>query len=613
MTSEATRRSVLAGTAASLATTGCLGRVRNIAARDKTDPVTLHIRTTPADSDPHAIRIARHLAENLERAGIEPRLNTTSETELYRQVLVNQDFDLYVGQFPDPDPTDPDFLRPLCHSSFTTEPGWQNPFGLTDLTVDDLLETQRRTEGEERAAAIDDLQREIARKQPFVTVVFPDELTAVRETDFEGWRATQPAAELGLLALDHAVTDSSGDGGGGTETGSETETDGGGDGAASGGEGVVRLRSTDGGITKNRNPIAVEYRRNGVYTGLLYDPLVREFRGEPFPCLARSVRWFDDGVWLSLRDVDWHDGEPFTARDVAFTYDFLADTSMGKAESPVPTSRFRGAVGVVEEARAVADDEVEIRFGDVSRPVARRALRVPVLPEHVWRDRTDTASIAGLEVDRRTTTALVASNPDAVGTGPLRVAEADPETDVVFERVDEHPIASGAPGVPEALAGNPSFDRLAVEVTPSDVAAVQAVADGYADATAASLGPNAVPRVGREPEVSLISERSAACYHVGFNARTDPLSNPHFRRTVARLIDKGWLARETFDGYAAPAASPLAASPAWLADDLRWAGADPVVPFLGEDGSVEAATARDAFREIGYRYDGDGRLLADNG
>lgn len=596
MAPDSTRRSLLAGAAASVASAGCLGRVRNIAGRDGPSPVTLEIRTMPADSDPHGIRIARHLASNLERAGIQPRLNTMSETELYRQVLINQDFDLYVGQFPEPHTFDPDRLYPFCHSEYSPEPGWQNPFGLTDLTIDELLVAQRHAEGDERKSTVDDLQVEIARQQPFVTVAFPDELTAVRDTQFSGWRATQPADEMGILALDHEVTDGPSDG----DDESEAEPV------------VLRLLTTDPGITMNWNPIAVEYRRKGTYTGLLYDALVREFDDETFPCLARDVEWTADGVRVPLRDVTWHDGEPFTADDVAFTYAFLADTSLGTAESPIPTSRFRGQVSLVEDVTAVADDEVAIQFGDVTPAVAGRALRVPILPEHIWTERTDRASIAGVEVNQRTTEALVSSNADPVGTGPLRFVEASTESNVVFERTDDHPIAAGAEGIPEPLRGKPAFDRLEIEVVPSDVAAIQQVGDGYADATASTLGPNAVPRVGREADVRLVSERSAAFYHVGFNARNEPLSNPHFRRAVARLVDKAWLASETFEGYAEPAASPLAASPAWLAGDLRWAGDDPVVPFFGEDGEVDVDAARDAFRDIGYRYGTDGNLLADS-
>lgn len=593
MAPDSTRRSLLAGAAASVATTGCLGRVRNIAGRNEPSPVTLEIGTMPADGDPHAIRIARHLAANLERAGIQPRMNTMSETELYRQVLINQEFDLFVGQFPEPSPFGPDRLYPFCHSEYSLEPGWQNPFGLTDLTIDELLDEQRHAEGAERQAIVDDLQTEIARQQPFVTVAFPDQLTAVRDTNFSGWQATQPGDAIGIVALDRQVVDGPSDGG--DETGV-----------------VLRLLTTDAGITMNWNPIAVEYRRNGTYTGLLYDPLVREFDGDPFPCLARDLEWTDDAVRLPLRDVSWHDDAPVTTDDVAFTYAFLADTSLGAAESPIPTSRFRGAVSIVEDVAVVGDGEVEIRFGDVTRSVARRALRVPILPKHVWAERTKTAAIAGVEVNQQTTEALVTSNPDPVGTGPLRFVEASAESNVVFERTEGHPIAAGAEGIPEPLRGKPAFDRLEVEVVPSDVAAIQQVGDGYADATASNLGPNAVPRVGREADVRLVSEQSAAFYHVGFNARNEPLSNPRFRRAVARLVDKEWLAAETFDGYARPAASPLAASPEWVADDLRWDGGDPVVPFLGEEGEADVEAARKAFREIGYRYGDDGKLLGDN-
>jgi len=46
--------------------------------------------------------------------------------------------------------------------------------------------------------------------------------------------------------------------------------------------------------------------------------------------------------------------------------------------------------------------------------------------------------------------------------------------------------------------GKPAFGRLEIEVMGSDIAAVQAVGDGFADATVSNLGPDSVPRIGRE-------------------------------------------------------------------------------------------------------------------
>jgi peptide/nickel transport system substrate-binding protein len=617
MNGQVSRRTALAGIGLGALSAGCLGRTRNIAGRNGVEQLTLQIDAAPADRDPNAIRVARRLAENLTAVGIDARINTLTRTDLWRKVLINQEFDLYVGQLPGVDPFDPDAMYALAHSRFAAETGQQNPFGFADLNgVDERLERQRRVEGEERREVVAELQRSLCELQPFTVVAFPDALTAVREGRFEGWVNPRPLSVGALLGLEHAgategTTDV--DGGTGETAGGDEETD---------DDATLRLVTTAEQITENWNPIAAEYRRHGTFTALLYDRLALVDGGEVVPWLASGWERVDgETLAVDLRDARWHDGEPVTAGDVAFTYEFLRDTSMGSLEGAVPTPRFRGRSSVVESATAVGDGRVELAVGDVNEAVAVRALRVPILPEHVWSERTDTATIAGFELDAETTEAVVTNNADPVGSGPVRFVEATAEESVVFERNPDHFLArangSGdetdpAAGVPERFRGKPAFERLRIEVSPSDIAAVAAVADGLADATVSNLGPDAIPRIGREADARLVTGRSVEFYHVGYNVRRAPLSNPRFRAVLASLIDKETLVDEAFDGYARPAASPLAASPEWVPSDLTWDDreTDPVHPFVGESGSLDVERARDRLREVGYRFDDEGRLLS---
>ena len=618
------RRAALTGLGLAAASAGCLGRTENIAGRDPHSQLTLEINATPADGDPNGIRIARQLEEHLTAVGIDVRLNTVGQTDLWRKVLVNQNFDLYVGQFVETEPFDSDALYGLTHSRFVAEPGWQNPFGLTEMAVDDLLEEQRRTAGSERDDAVDALQETVCDLQPFSVVAFPDALTAVQESRFVGWTEDrQPVSVSGLLELDAVSADGSGADGstdGGNTTADDTDADGGsGD--------ALRLVTTDDRITENWNPIAAEYRKHGTFTGLLYDPLVRADGDSVVPWLAADwERVDDDAVDVTLRDARWHDGEPVTASDVAFTYEFLRDTSMGSVETAVPTPRFRGRSSIVEDQRALDDRTVRLTVPDVNETVAVRALQTPILPEHVWSDRTDAATIAGFEFDFETTEAIVSNNADPVGSGPLRLVEATDGESVVFERNPDHFLvrpatddgadASGATtdpraGIPSRYHDKPAFDRLRVEVLPSDISAVEAVAEGLADATVSNLGPESVPRIGRSADTRLVSGRSAAFYHVGYNVRRSPLSNPRFRAVIARLIDKSAIVDDAFEGYAQPATSPLAASPDAVPHSLAWTdGTDPVHPFFDDEGSLDVEAARAALRDIGYRFDDEGRLLS---
>lgn len=131
--SRITRRELLGGAAAlSLgSTSGCIQRIRSILNRDSPSAVSLAVTAPPADSDRMATLLARHLVENLEAVGINATLNILPETELYREVLLNGNFDLFVAQIPPTD--DPQALYSLLHSVYATEPGWQNPYRYAEL------------------------------------------------------------------------------------------------------------------------------------------------------------------------------------------------------------------------------------------------------------------------------------------------------------------------------------------------------------------------------------------------------------------------------------------------------------------------------------------------
>ncbi|MDR5674537.1 ABC transporter substrate-binding protein [Halalkaliarchaeum sp. AArc-GB] len=594
--SSTTRRTFLAAGAATLSgTAGCLRDFRTVAGRDRTDQLELEIRTLPADSDPNAVRIARILEGRLDAVGVEARINTLTEEELYRQVLLNRNFDVYVGQLPETTAADPDALYPLLHSKYGAEPGWQNPFGYADPDTDRLLSRQRTTEGTDRLDAVAALQRHLAESQPFVSIAFPDEISAVRGTRFYEWQDNRPTDPVNLLSLSRRDD----------------------------AEPTLRLVTTDPRLTENRNPIAAEFRRHGSLLALVYAPLVRQIDDEFQPWLLGSWQPHPHGertedeqqsddslLWRGeLREgLTWHDGEPLDSEDVAFTYEFLADTSMGRVESAIPTSRFRGRSSLVKSIESVDEQTFDIRFETGSPEVAIRAFTVPVLPEHVWRDYTGPATIAGVEVNDETTEALVRPNDEPIGSGQLRFHEATPGEEIVFERVTDHPLGS-LEDLPDRFQGGPAFDRLHLSVLPSDVVAVEAVADDDADATVSNLGTDAVPRAARSSATSLVSYRSRALYHIGFNTRQAPLSNFRFRVAVAQLFDKGEIVEEVFDGYAVPATGPL--EERWVPPDLFWDGEDPVVPFFaGADGEFDEEAAREAFNEAGYRYNNDGELLA---
>jgi len=578
------RRAVLAGAGGALCSTaGCVQRARNVLGRDSTSQLSLRILTLPTDANPFSARIARSLAENLRRCGIDAQIEPADYEAILRRVLINGDFDLYVGQFGRADWTDPDQLYSLLHSAYASESGWQNPFRYTDLDLDGHLETQRTAAGIARERAVRSIQRTIAETQPFTTLAFPDSLATVRVDRFRNWTGV-PGDPLALLGVESAPTASAS---------------------------TLRVVTNDGRITANWNPLAVEFRNRGPFIDLLYDSLARRVDGERRPWLAAD--WTverSEGLHatVDLREgAEWHDGKPIDAGDVAFTYRFLADTSLGSAETAVPSPQFRGRTSLVDSVSVRDDRTVRLSFAEAAEAVAERALTIPILPEHVWRERTDPATLAGLDANRAATEALIGNNPGPVGSGPLRFDSATVDQRLALSVVDDHFLFGSDP--PVDVGGSLPYDELVVRVAGSDESAVELVASGGADATVSPLGPSVVPRIGRETGLRLLAAGSRAFYHVGYNTAEAPLSNTRFRQVVAGLIDKQRVVSDVFEGYAMPAASPMHGTD-WLAPGLEWDGADPATPFFGERGDLDAASARATLADAGYQYR-DGDLLTE--
>ncbi|WP_030007065.1 peptide ABC transporter substrate-binding protein [Picosynechococcus sp. NKBG042902] len=127
----------------------------------------------------------------------------------------------------------------------------------------------------------------------------------------------------------------------------------------------------------------------------------------------------DDGrsvTWKLKPDLRWSDGEPFTAADVVFTYEFITNPAAGATNAGV----FQG----VETVEAIDETTVKVTFKDVTPAwfgvfVGAEGM---ILPRHKF-------------VDYQGEQARTApANLLPVGTGPYRVVEFKPGDVVVYEK-----------------------------------------------------------------------------------------------------------------------------------------------------------------------------------
>ncbi len=573
-----TRRQLLAGVGATAtgSVAGCMERFWSGTDENAPDQVSLVIKTVPTDDDFIAAAILSQLRENLTDAGIEVTHEPVAEREFYREILIQRDYDIFVGRHPGL--FEPDALRGLLHSTFRSEEGWQNPFNFSNMAIDDLLEEQHTSEGESRGETLEELYESLEQIGPHSVVAFPDHLGGARNEVSTPWSPNRAEGYLELLS---------------TEPAGGNQTD------------PLRVGLFGEGLSDRFNPIAADVGSERPLLELLYDPLARRIGDEYVPWLANDVSWDDSGIGLEatvrLREgLTWHDGESLDASDVEFTMQFLEDTSLGEIDNGVPTSQYRGRQSVVDSVSAVGTRTVEFTFETPTEAIASRVLTVPLLPEHVWESRSE--PVGEYQTDARTT-----DNEPPVGSGLFTFGEHEADELLEFELFDEHvlldPTVSNRPSI---LDGFSQYDGLEFHIVgPYPGVLIEMLADDDIDIIGADLPPEHVGSIAEESDVSTVSSSTDSMYFVGYNFQHPQLGDPRFRSLVSRLIDRDHVVEEVFDGYAEkPESYAELAGVRSPEDSSRSIDETPaVLRFPGSNGEIYQDRVRTLFEDEGYRYD----------
>lgn len=163
-------------------------------------------------------------------------------------------------------------------------------------------------------------------------------------------------------------------------------------------------------------------------TQQMFDSLV-EFdldNYELVPGLAASWDVSDDGTvyTFNLRDgVNWHDGVPFTADDVVFTYEQIITNPEARAGD---AANFQFTVD--GEARAVRFEAVDRLTVRMTLPAPSAAFllqqRFPIMPKHKLLPFSVEGGAAAADINNAWPTDVAPS--EVVGTGPFQLAEYVP-------------------------------------------------------------------------------------------------------------------------------------------------------------------------------------------
>lgn len=298
---------------------------------------------------------------------------------------------------------------------------------------------------------------------------------------------------------------------------------------------------------------------------------------ETQPGLAESWTSSADGLTWTFKirsGVKWSDGEPLTASDIAFTYNWQMELGL---------TAFLSALDGIESVTAADDTTLVI---ECSRPKADiLSMWVPILPEHVYSKFTtyDDAYNASIR-------------PPIVGSGPFRVVEW--QKGKFVRCVANKEYWGGAPKVDEViftlyknqdtLAQDLKLGTidLAINIPPAQVKALQG--DESLEAQACSQ--------------KAFDYLAFNCYE-GESLGNPVLRDPRFRVALNWGIDKAKMAELAYQGYADPGTSLFEVD--YYDPDLDWHWQPPA----DAEYTFDPDKAGQLLADAGYKdTDGDGIL-----
>ncbi|MDQ6728461.1 MAG: ABC transporter substrate-binding protein [Actinomycetota bacterium] len=259
---------------------------------------------------------------------------------------------------------------------------------------------------------------------------------------------------------------------------------------------------------------------------LLYDTLLwKDGTGALLPWLARSFTSSPDHLTYTfvLRDnLKWSDGQPLTADDVVFTFDYYA-----KQETLSPPVIIQPPQGIAK-VRAPTPQSVEITLADPAVTFTEQvAGALPIIPRHVWSSIADPGSAD----DRKL----------LVGSGAYQLKSYDGDGGaMLFTARNDY------------FLGAPYVKRIE-ENGIDDSAQIAALASGATDSArgvglrADTLAPFQNSAFGMVTEVG--STTSPLYWNLG---KEGPLSDVRFRRACVMAIDRNDLVTRLASGRGAP-------------------------------------------------------------
>ena len=322
---------------------------------------------------------------------------------------------------------------------------------------------------------------------------------------------------------------------------------------------------------RHLNPAVQSGTATGVPGAQLFAaPLRYDERWNPEPYLAESWSISEDGLAVTLnlvKGATFHDGEPITSEDVAFSVDIV------KEHHP-----FKSMFSPVESVET-PDEHTAILHLSKPHPALMLAMSsqlLSIIPKHVYGDGQDPK-------------AHPQNSENVVGSGPFKLTEFVRDQHVILERYDDF-----------FIEGRPYLDKIVMRIMKETSARTIALESGELALSGFELTPRDLERMKKNSDLNVSGEGYAAIGSIvwlAFNTKDGKTADPAVRKAIAYAVDREFILKALMLGTAKAAKT----------------GIHPGSPYY--DGSVEGYDAdldkaNQMLDEAGYEMGSDGTRFA---
>ncbi|HDP25811.1 MAG TPA: peptide-binding protein [Deltaproteobacteria bacterium] len=293
------------------------------------------------------------------------------------------------------------------------------------------------------------------------------------------------------------------------------------------------------GDASNLIPMLASDRSSHEVAGLLFNGLVKYDKNYTIVGdLAESWDIEDEGRLLRFylrKDVSWHDGAPFTARDVMFTYRTIID--------PKTPTAYGEKYKLVKQARMLDEYTLEFSYEKPLAPALISWGALQILPEHLLKDQ----DIA---------TTLFARAP--IGTGPFTFVRWETGSKIILAVNETY------------FDGRPYLSGISYRIIPDQNTQFMELRAGTIDIM--GLSPlQFLRQTDGERFTSMYTKYqylSDGYTYLGFNLNRKPFDDIRVRQAIAYAIDKEEIIKGVLLGMGEISTGPYKPGTIWYNPDV---------------------------------------------